>query len=175
MKGNEKALVLLVFGLVLCLFLSLAVPLLESRINAQHIESVGVLKARELQIVDESGKTWIRMGVNNDGASIEILNRDGEVVWKAPPDEEAPAQVSGSMAAYTGSGGSHWVQTVLEQGRIIILEDSSRWEVEPIGQAESILWTPTSPITVSEGGSLRYVLTNTETATSVTAKFQGKR
>ena len=61
---------------------------------------------------------------------------------------------------------------------LLILEDGSRWEIEPLDQAETILWAPTSPITVAEAdsvaGDFQYTLTNTEQEQSVRAKYRGR-
>jgi len=102
------------------------------------------------------------------------------VLWfgKPPPNDWLAEEPSSSVEPYTRIGGSHWVQTVLGQGRIIILEDGSRWEVESLDQNETVLWAPTSPITVDEANApvddFRYTLTNTENSRSVRAKYRGQ-
>lgn len=39
-----------------------------------------------------------------------------------------------------------WIQSVSSDGRIIILEDWSVWEVNPVDQIDSMLWIPVSNI-----------------------------
>jgi len=179
MRRRECVLVLLVLILSVSLVVTLSVLLLERSVVAQSTDTVGILNAEEIRIVDKDGRARIRLAMDSGVSSIEILDQTGEVVWKAPPDEWIAGGISPVAEFYAELGGNHWVQTVLEQGRLLILEDGSRWEVEPLDQTETVLWAPTSPITVTEAdspvGDFRYLLTNTEEEKSVAAKFRGQR
>jgi hypothetical protein len=42
----------------------------------------------------------------------------------------------------------HWIDSVNHDGRIIILEDGSVWEVDAVDTIDSMLWLPTSDIVV---------------------------
>jgi hypothetical protein len=42
----------------------------------------------------------------------------------------------------------HWIESVIDDGRIIKLEDGSVWEVDSIDQIDSMLWLPVSDIVV---------------------------
>jgi len=152
--------------------------LYEKRVEAQTSKPT-VLTAGELLIVDQEGSTRIRLAVDRGLSTIEILDQSGEVVWQAPPRGWAAVDASSKPQVYVDVGSGHWIQTVLDGGRVVILEDGSRWEIEPLNQSDTILWAPTSPITVSEAdsplGDFRYVLTNTEETQNVLAKYLGRR
>jgi len=147
--------------------------------DTQDPDATTILTAGEVRIVDKEGRTRIRLAVDRGLSSIAILDQQGEVVWQAPPYDWTEVDNSADPGAFVDLGSGHWIQTVLEGGRVVILEDGSRWEVEPLNQSETILWAPTSPITVSEAdsplGDFRYILTNTEDTKSVQAKYLGRR
>jgi len=178
MRRSETSLVVLALILLASLLLISFLTPLERRVTAQSTENHGALTAEELRIVDKEGNVRIRLSSNENLFTIEILDENGLVVWKAPPNDELAGDTSSALEPYTRTGGSHWVQTVLDQGRIIILEDGSRWEVESLDQNETVLWAPTSPITVDEANTpvddFRYTLTNTEENRSVRAKYRGR-
>jgi hypothetical protein len=44
----------------------------------------------------------------------------------------------------------HWIDEVLNDGSVILLEDGSRWLVDPIDRIETALWLPVSNIVVCE-------------------------
>ncbi len=58
----------------------------------------------------------------------------------------------------------HWVEEVLDDGRIIKLEDGTLWEVDAGDQLTSALWLPPSDITVCDDK-----LINTDDNESVSA------
>jgi len=66
------------------------------------------------------------------------------------------------MAFYTRIHGEHWLFDKLEEGRIVILEDDSIWEVHPSDWQITKHWLRISTITVkdTENGSHPYVLSN---------------
>lgn len=173
--NREQLLVSAIIGLSISLCLTLALFLLEEKARAHSGEPQQTLSVERLRIVDSQGRTRIDL---SPGA-IEILDPAGHVVWKAPPFDWSAASGAVVLEPYTALGGNHWVQTVFEEGRIIILEDGSYWEVEPLNQAETVLWAPTGPITVAESDSpledFRYTLTNTEEGQSVRARYRGSR
>lgn len=77
---------------------------------------------------------------------------------------------------YAGLGGDHWIQKVIDSGKLILLEDGSLWEVSPIDVITSMLWLPVSEITVIENdGLFPYKLTNTDDGESVEAKYIGQK
>lgn len=52
---------------------------------------------------------------------------------------------STSTAALACDDG-HWVQSVSGDGTIVILEDGSVWQVDPVDAIDSMLWLPTTEI-----------------------------
>jgi hypothetical protein len=42
----------------------------------------------------------------------------------------------------------HWIDAVLDDGRLIRLEDGSLWEVDPIDTVTSSIWLPVSDIII---------------------------
>lgn len=40
----------------------------------------------------------------------------------------------------------HWIQSVSSDGRIVVLEDGSVWEVDPGDRIDSMLWLPVTDI-----------------------------
>ena len=62
---------------------------------------------------------------------------------------------------YVSPGEGHWVQSKTDDGSIVILEDRSVWQIDPLDQIDTALWLPMTEITVVEinGG---YLLINTD-------------
>ena len=42
----------------------------------------------------------------------------------------------------------HWIEAVLDDGRLIKLEDGSLWQVDPIDRVTSSIWLPISDIII---------------------------
>lgn len=59
----------------------------------------------------------------------------------------------------------HWIKSASSDGRIVILEDGSVWEVDPVDRIDSMLWLPTSDVIACEDK-----LTNTDDNESVDAR-----
>jgi len=55
----------------------------------------------------------------------------------------------------TGNGG-HWIESVLDDGKLIKLEDGTLWRVSPLDTLDSGLWLPVSGITVIDGDDVEY-------------------
>jgi hypothetical protein len=66
------------------------------------------------------------------------------------------------MAFYPRIHQEHWLFDKLEDGRLVILEDDSIWEVHPSDREITTHWLRISTITVkdTEKGSHPYVLSN---------------
>ena len=55
------------------------------------------------------------------------------------------------MAFYTRPHEEHWLRDKLEEGRIVILEDESIWEVHPSGRGPiTKRWLRISTVTMQE-------------------------
>ncbi len=80
------------------------------------------------------------------------------------PRYRAPARVA--RGGYAGSCESgHWIQDVIDGGRLIRLEDGSLWEVDAVDQVDSSLWLPVSNIVICDDK-----LINTDDNESVSAR-----
>ena len=66
------------------------------------------------------------------------------------------------MAFYNRIREEHWLFDKLEDGRLVILEDDSIWEVHPSDREITTHWLRISTITVKniEKGSHPYILSN---------------
>ncbi len=49
-----------------------------------------------------------------------------------------------------GCEGGHWIDSVIDDGRIVKLEDGTVWQVDSIDQIYSMLWLPVSDIVVCD-------------------------
>jgi len=69
---------------------------------------------------------------------------------------------SAIMAFYTRIHEEHWLRDKLEEGRTLILDDESIWEVHPSDREMTQRWLRISTITVkaTEKGSHPYLLSN---------------
>lgn len=73
------------------------------------------------------------------------------------------------------TGDGHWIGEVKDGGKIVVLEDGSRWGIHPINIVETCIWLPVSDITVEDGDdpSYPYKLINTDDDEAVDAKYLG--
>lgn len=67
--------------------------------------------------------------------------------------------------ASNGCESGHWIDSVMDDGGIIKLEDGSLWEVDSIDRIDSMLWLPISNIVVCP-----YKLINTDDDETVGAR-----
>ena len=83
----------------------------------------------------------------------------------APPVHRPPI-------IHNSYGGGHWIERVMDGGKIIKLEDGSLWSVEPLDRIDSALWLSLDNITVIEGDDLKYPykLVNTDENEVVNAR-----
>lgn len=79
------------------------------------------------------------------------------------------------MAFYTRTHEEHWLHDKLEEGRILILEDESIWEVHRSDREITKRWLRISTITVkdSEKGSHPYLLSNSTEGEGARANYLG--
>lgn len=84
-----------------------------------------------------------------------------------------------TKSGYVGGSSGHWVQENIDSGKLIILEDGSIWEIDPLEQIDAMLWLPISEITVvtSDRGSpgYDYLLINTDDNEQAHAKYLGSK
>lgn len=74
---------------------------------------------------------------------------------------------------YVGGSTGHWIESVSDDGRVIVLEDQSVWEVHPFDQVISALWLPVSDIVVVESNDpiYSYRLINKDDRETVLARL----
>ncbi len=68
---------------------------------------------------------------------------------------------------------NHWIQKVIDNGKYIILEDKSLWEISPIDVIYTSIWLPITNIIIvgSKNPSYPYYLINTDDGEKVEAKL----
>ena len=115
---------------------------------------------------------WVKM----------YIEGKGEIKWSIEKhlgtvDLEKPSKRNNAaLAIYPGIGSGHWIQSISDGGKIIILEDGSVWEVSPIDIIYSVIWLPVSNIAVvKDSGSYPYKLINTDDRETVNAKYLGAK
>ena len=74
---------------------------------------------------------------------------------------------------YPGVGSKHWIQKVIDGGKLILLEDGSMWEVSPLDIVTTCIWLPVSDISVVSGKDpvYPYMLINTDDGEMANAKY----
>jgi hypothetical protein len=53
-----------------------------------------------------------------------------------------------SQSRYRSCEDGHWIDDVMDDGRLIKLEDGSLWEVDETDTVDSASWSPTSDVIV---------------------------
>jgi hypothetical protein len=81
------------------------------------------------------------------------------------------------MPHYLRFDEEHWLRDKQDDGKIVILEDESVWEVHPMDRAAASRWLRISTITVAvkdtQKEEYRYVLTNTTEGETARANYLG--
>lgn len=79
----------------------------------------------------------------------------------------------GTGEDYDGEGAGHWIESVMDDGSVIKLEDDSLWQISPDDVGDSALWLPTSDIAVIEGddSEFPYKLINKDDSEVVNARL----
>ncbi len=77
------------------------------------------------------------------------------------------------MSIYTRARDEHWLRDKQEEGRIVVLDDESVWEVHPSDRPATACWLRISTITVSHvrKEDYPYLLTNTTEGETVRANY----
>ena len=80
------------------------------------------------------------------------------------------------MPFYPRAREEHWLRDKHEEGRIVILEDESAWEVHPSDRLVTACWLRMSTITVShtQKEEYPYLLTNTMERETARAIYLGE-
>jgi len=70
-----------------------------------------------------------------------------EVLVRAPPKAKPPAtgrRIATGASEDCDSG--HWVNSVIDDGAIVTLEDESVWQIDSLDRIDTALWLPTTDI-----------------------------
>ena len=80
------------------------------------------------------------------------------------------------MPIYTRAREEHWLRDKQEEGRIVILDDESAWEVHPTDRMATARWLRISTITVSQSQEegYPYLLMNTTEGETARANYLGE-
>ena len=79
------------------------------------------------------------------------------------------------MSIYTRAHEEHWLRDKEEEGRIVLLDDDSVWEIQPSDRPVAARWLRISTITVkpTQKKDYPYLLTNTTEGETARANYLG--
>jgi len=132
------------------------------------------------EVNDETREAFRRYRVSkgfpqsNHGNKMTLLTLAVEVLEKGPARDSVQLatqleSLAGGVGSSTGSKSGcvdgHWVQSVLSDGEIVKLEDSSLWQIDAFDNIDTMLWLPTEEVVVCES-----TLINTDNGDKVTAR-----
>jgi hypothetical protein len=80
------------------------------------------------------------------------------------------------MAFYSRDREEHWLRDKQEEGRIVVLDDDSVWEIHPADRLATARWLRISTISLkaTQKEDYPYLLTNTTEAEAARAAYLGK-
>jgi hypothetical protein len=119
---------------------------------------------------------WVTIYFDDRDPIKWTIEQDLGQVQSEPVRKKSPgAGKTGKV--YPGVDSEHWIQKVIDSGKLILLEDGSLWEVSPLDVINSMLWLPVSNMYVveSENPMYPYKLINTDDDESVEAKLIGQK
>lgn len=90
----------------------------------------------------------------------------------APGPSPSPPPPPAPSGGYTDTG-DHSLASAAADGSLVVLDDGSRWQVDPADQGEIALWEVDDDVTVDAGPGSEYTLTDTDAESSVVATFVG--
>jgi hypothetical protein len=108
-----------------------------------------------------------------------ILKISGTQAQQASPPASGSRSGPPTRRLYARTGGGHWISENNSGGKIILLEDGSLWQINPIDQVDTALWLSITEITVLEVdspiGEYRYQLINTDDGEQALAQYLGNQ
>jgi len=111
----------------------------------------------------------LSFGVHENELQVHAVGKAGE--GRTSDLQSLPGKI------YPGPKTGHWISKN-DKGKIITLEDRSRWEVDPLERITSMLWLPVSDITIGTSNKgfpgYDYLLINKDDKEQVHAKYLGK-
>jgi hypothetical protein len=121
--------------------------------------SLAIIKNKDVLVITDKGQ----IAFAKDGVSLT----------------ESSKPKAKTESGYAGGSSGHWIQENIDSGKLIILEDGSIWEIDPLEQIDAMLWLPISEITVVTSGSgspgYEYLLINTDDNEKAHAKLIGRK
>lgn len=126
------------------------------RILGYDVVVNGILtdKTREAFAQYQSSKNHPR---TEAGIQLSLLSLGADVLNKQPRPLDALSLASGLYRAAKGNANrsstsgcteEHWISSVMGDGKLINLEDGSKWEVDSVDTVDSMLWLPTEGILI---------------------------
>lgn len=116
------------------------------------------------------------------GEKVLVLTEKGQLAFmkKGISLSSQPAsKPKQNTSQYSGGRSGHSIQENIDSGSMMILEDGSIWEIDPLDKIDAMLWLPISNITIiiSNSGSLGYdyLLINTDDGEKAHAKYLGSK
>lgn len=127
--------------------------------NGKFCGTLAKINGDDVLFITENGQ----IAFSNDGISLSATTE----------------KKSGSQTSYAGGSSGHWIQENINSGSIILLEDGSLWQIDPMDKTNAMLWLPISNITIvaSRNASPGYdfLLINTDDHEEAHAKYIGKK
>lgn len=96
---------------------------------------------------------------NKDGtacAPIIIGQETAGATSETASSSRRPLRIPVVSGVYVAPGGGHWIDSVTDNGNIVILEDDSTWEISPLDRVDTSLWLSTSDIVVTDSNNPAY-------------------
>lgn len=132
--------------------------------NGEFCGTLANLKGEDVLAITEKGQL--------------VLLKNGVSLSSKKTEVKQDSKSSGSNQ-YSGVSSGHWVQENVDSGTMMILEDGSIWQIDPIDKIDAMLWLPISNITIviSDKGSpgYDYLLINTDDGEKAHAKYLGSK
>lgn len=122
--------------------------------------------------------TWLSGGrrIILGTSSLHSREKLGEALLQVQPLGRIAELRNAILAFYTKIREEHWLRDKLEEGRIVILEDESIWEVHPWDRQITKRWLRISTITVkhTEKEGYPYLLSNSTEGEDARANYLGE-
>ena len=77
----------------------------------------------------------------------QVEAKHPQVVEQAHP----PRVVRGRVRGASGCESGHWIESIMDDGNLIKLEDGTLWEVDAVDTVDSAIWLPVSDVVVCDG------------------------
>jgi len=137
-------------------------------------------------VFDSESGEFLGTIASKTGENILVLTEKGQLALSKTGNSFSEAVLgksaipsTSSSNQYAGGSSCHWIQENIDSGTMMILEDGSIWQIDPIDKIDAMLWLPISNITIvlSDQGSpgYYYLLINTDDGEKAHAKYLGSR